>query len=61
MEPQYTLSLIQRMLEMGYPALAGLPMAISADLARVAKSIRKPRRMSLSPVETGELETASNR
>jgi hypothetical protein len=41
MEPHYRMSWIQRVLGLGHPALTGLPMAIFADLARIAKCLRQ--------------------
>jgi hypothetical protein len=61
MEPHYKLSVFLRALGLGYPPLVGLPMAVFADLARILKYILKPRHLSLSPVEAGELEAAGKR
>jgi len=43
MEPHYKLARILRILGLGYPPLIGLPMAIFADLGRIAKYIGKSR------------------
>jgi hypothetical protein len=61
MEPHFVLSRILRVLGMGYPALVGLPMAVFADLARVAKYVRKSLRPGLSRLETVGLRAASRR
>jgi len=55
MEPHYALSRILRALGMGYPALVGLPMAIFADLTRVAKYIwNRPSHLEIDEVEIAD-------
>ena len=58
MRPHYALSRIQRLMGWGYPALTGLPMAVFADLARLAKTMRRSERSDPSSLKAGELETA---
>jgi hypothetical protein len=60
MEPHYLLSRILRGLGMGYPAFTGLPMAVFADLARLVKSIRKPRCSDRSHSRTSGPEASGN-
>ncbi|MFL6449629.1 MAG: hypothetical protein ACJ746_18395 [Bryobacteraceae bacterium] len=48
MDPHYKLSRSLRLLGMGYPALAGLPVAVFSDVARALKRIRKLRKTNFS-------------
>jgi len=58
MEPHYVLSRILRLAGMGYPALVGLPMAVCADLARVAKYVWRFPSSKMSPVVTIAVDDA---
>lgn len=56
--PHYFLSRLLRIGGFGHPALAGLPMAVVADILRLAKWIRKPRQSPSAIVETAASQSA---
>ena len=60
MEAHYILSRALRILGMQYSPLVGLPMAIFADLARIAKHLRGSSRSRLSQLEEEALRGATS-
>ena len=58
MEPHYVLSRILRALGMQYMPLVGLPMAIFADLARLARYLLNSLRSNISRLETDGLQSS---
>jgi len=61
MEPHYVLSRILRALGMQYMPLVGLPMAIFADLARLARYLLNSLRSNISRLETDGLQSSDKR
>ena len=60
MEPHYLLSRILRALGLGYSALAGLPMAVFADLARGLNYVRGARRLNPSDLTNSQPSGPNN-